>query len=168
MMIQNSNLNDKEEIFKLYELATNFQKERYTVHWPIFKDSLIESEIKQNRQWKLVIDGQIACIWATTFSDPQIWQEKNSDPAVYIHRIATHPNFRGRQLVQHIVNWAKDYASANDKAYIRMDTVGENTSLITYYQRCGFAFLGLSKLNDTEGLPMHYDNAIVSLFEISL
>jgi hypothetical protein len=49
-----------------------------------------------------------------------------------------------------------------------MDTVGDNSGLINYYTKCGFEFLGLLKLKNTKGLPAHYDNATVSLFQIDL
>jgi ribosomal protein S18 acetylase RimI-like enzyme len=105
---------------------------------------------------------------ATTFSDPQIWEERNNDSAVYIHRIATNPEFRGQNLVGHILEWAKKFALENKKRFIRMDTVGENPGLINYYTKFGFDFLGLSKLQNTGGLPAHYDNATVSLFQFEL
>lgn len=166
--VQNSNINDIDEIFRLYKIATNFQKTRFTSYWPEFDRALIEAEISTNRQWKIVIDGKIACIWATTFYDPQIWEERNEDPAVYIHRIATNPDFRGQNLVVQIVTWAKIYAIENQKQFIRMDTVGENLGLISYYTKCGFDFLGLLKLKNTEGLPAHYNNATVSLFQMTI
>ncbi|MDR2145384.1 MAG: GNAT family N-acetyltransferase [Tannerella sp.] len=136
--------------------------------WPQFDKALIEREIAEKRQWKLMIDGQMACVWATTFDDPQIWEERNNDPAVYIHRIATNPDFRGQYFVDELVVWAKIYALKNEKKFIRMDTVGENKGLIDYYQKSGFDFLGLAKLRQTEGLLAHYQNATVCLFEISL
>jgi ribosomal protein S18 acetylase RimI-like enzyme len=102
------------------------------------------------------------------FSDPLIWAERNTDPAVYIHRIATNPACRGRNLVLQIVDWAKQYAITNNKKYIRLDTVGNNTGLIRHYQHCGFAFLGLFTLKTTAGLPAHYNNASVSLFELEV
>jgi hypothetical protein len=49
-----------------------------------------------------------------------------------------------------------------------MDTVGDNSGLINHYTRCGFEFLGLLKLRNTEGLPAHYDNATLSLFQIDV
>ena len=166
--IQNSNSNDTEEIFRLYKIATDFQKTRFTHHWLEFDRELIETEISENRQWKIVADGKIACVCATTFDDPQIWEERNEDPAVYIHRIATNPDFRGQNLVGKIVEWAKKYAFENQKQYIRMDTVGYNLGLINYYTKCGFKFLGLFKLKNTGELPAHYENATVSLFEIEV
>ncbi|WP_294213173.1 GNAT family N-acetyltransferase [uncultured Chryseobacterium sp.] len=166
--IQNSTSDDLDEIFRLYRIATDFQKAKAAVHWPEFDRQMIGNEILENRQWKIEIDGKTACVWATTFSDPQIWEERNEDPALYIHRIATDPDFRGQNLVTEIVRWAKGYATRNNKIFIRMDTVGENKGLISYYERCGFEFLGLSTLKNTEGLPAHYSNATVCLFEIKL
>ena len=58
------------------------------------------------------------------------------------------------------------FAKENNKQFIRMDTVGENKKLIGYYQKCGFSFLGLFQLTNTETLPLHYHNATVSLFEM--
>jgi hypothetical protein len=49
-----------------------------------------------------------------------------------------------------------------------MDTVGENKALIDHYRKCGFEYLGLRKLKNTQSLPAHYYNASVSLFEIPL
>ncbi len=166
--IQNSNLNDIEEIFRLYKIATDFQKTRFTSYWPEFDRKLIETEIIENRQWKIIVEGRIACVWATTFNDPQIWEERNEDPSVYIHRIATNPDFRGQNLVVQIVEWVKIYAKENQKQFVRMDTVGENAGLISYYTKCGFDFLGLLKLKNTEELPAHYNNATISLFQIKI
>lgn len=168
MKIENCSIEDIEEIFRLYRIATAFQKTKFIVHWPDFERSLVETEIMENRQWKIVIDEQVACVWATTYSDPLIWEEKNSDPSVYIHRIATNPDYRGNHLVTHMVAWAREHAMANNKKYVRLDTVGENEKLIDYYTKCGFRFLGLSKLKNTNGLPAHYDNASVSLFELTV
>ena len=168
MEIKNSTIQDIDEIFRLYKIATDFQKTRFTVHWPEFDRNLIETEISQERQWKIIIDKQVACVWATAFNDPQIWEERNEDPSIYIHRIATNPDFRGQNFVGQIVEWAKQYAFYNKKKFIRMDTVGNNPGLISHYSKCGFDFLGLLKLQNTEGLPAHYDNATVSLFQMTL
>lgn len=168
IQIHNSSMSDIDEIFRLYRIATDFQKTKFTVHWPEFDRRLIETEISENRQWKIMADGKIACVWATTFSDPQIWEERNKDPSVYIHRIATNPDYRGQNLVGQIVVWVKGYAEKNQKQFVRMDTVGDNQGLINYYTKCGFDFLGLLKLKNTEGLPAHYDNATVSLFQMTI
>jgi RimJ/RimL family protein N-acetyltransferase len=166
MNIYNSQIDDIDRIFELYKTATAFQNEKTMVSWPNFERELVEKEISENRQWKLIIDNQIACVWATTDSDPQIWGAKNNDPSIYIHRISTSPKFRGKCLVKEIATWAKIYAEKRNKNYIRMDTVGENNRLINHYKKCGFEYLGLTKLKNTNELPNHYQNATVCLFQM--
>jgi ribosomal protein S18 acetylase RimI-like enzyme len=169
MIIEHCTLTDISEIFRLYKIATEYQKSiKAVVIWPEFEYRLVETEIKENRQWKLLIDDQIACVWATTFSDEKIWEERNADPAIYIHRIATNPQFRGNNFVKIIVEWAKDYAKIKSKNYVRLDTLGNNIRLIDYYKSAGFDFLGMFNLKDTSGLPAHYHNTPACLFEIKL
>jgi ribosomal protein S18 acetylase RimI-like enzyme len=166
MEIQNSTLADIDRIFELYRMAAGYMKERFHVHFPEFSRTMVETEIQEQRQWKMLINGELACIWATTFQDPQIWEEKDKDPSVYIHRITTVPAFRGQQLVKKIVDWSVSYARSHNRKYVRLDTVGENTRLIEHYQQCGFNFLGMVTLQDTTGLPDHYQLDKVSLFEL--
>jgi len=169
MKITNSTPKDITEIFRLYKIASAYQQtKKDVVVWPDFEQELVEKEVAEQRQFKLVVEDEIACVWAVTFSDEQIWEEWNSDTAVYIHRIATNPNHRGKNLVASIVVWATTYAKANQKRYIRLDTVGNNSKLITHYTNNGFEFLGLFKLKETRNLPGHYKKAPVSLFEIDL
>ena len=169
MTIENCTAADIDEIFRLYAIASAYQRSKKTVVvWPTFERLLVETEIAENRQWKLLIDGQIACVWATTFSDEQIWEERNADAAVYIHRIATNPAFRGNHFVTSIVQWAKAHAREHHKDFVRLDTLGHNVKLIAYYTSAGFHFLGMFDLKDTKGLPDHYHNVPACLFEIKL
>jgi ribosomal protein S18 acetylase RimI-like enzyme len=169
LTIQNSTIEDIDNIFSLYRIATEYQKDKFPDNqWPEFDREMVMSEIKDSRQWKMVIDNKIACIWAITFNDPEIWEDRDNDPSIYIHRIATNPEFRGHKFVSQIVDWAKLYAKAKDKKYIRLDTCGYNTKLIEHYKTSGFNFLGIWKLKNYEGLPSHYHNADVCFFEIEL
>ena len=169
MKIENCVPEDIDEIFRLYKIASEYQKSKQTVVvWPEFKKQLVETEIAENRQWKLIIDEEIACVWATAFNDEQIWEERNADAAIYIHRIATNPNFRGKNFVAIIVEWAREYAKSKGKNFVRLDTLGNNTKLIEHYTNGGFRFLGMFDLKNTKGLPDHYHNVPACLFEIQL
>ncbi|SKB27818.1 GNAT family N-acetyltransferase [Maribacter arcticus] len=169
MVVKNVRKEDIDEIFRLYNIASNYQKSKKTVVvWPDFDREMVSQEIAEHRQFKLLIDDEIACIWAITFSDAQIWEKRNEDPAIYIHRIATNPKFRGHNFVGAIVDWAKDYANVHTKQFIRLDTIGENTRLINHYCNCGFDFLGMFDLPNVDELPPHYKEGPVCLFEIDL
>ena len=169
MKIETSTPKNISEIFQLYGLATEYQKRIFPENtWPTFERELVETEIQEQRQFKMVIDGHVACVWAITFTDPQIWEERNSDPSIYIHRIATNPSFRGQRFVETIVEWARGYAKSHQKKFIRMDTCGDNQKLIKHYTNCGFDFLGMVRLKNADELPSHYQDADVCLFQINV
>ena len=169
MQIENSTIEDIDNIFRLYKMASAYQKAKQTVVvWPEFDRQLVVTEIAENRQWKLIIDGDIACVWVITFSDAQIWAVRNADAAIYIHRIASDDKFRGYNFIAIIVAWAKNYARGIGKDFVRLDTIGNNIKLIEHYTNAGFTFLGLFNLTDTSGLPAHYHNGAACLFEIKL
>ena len=169
MTIKNVSASDIEKIFELYKIASHYQKEKKTVIvWPDFDREMVINEIAENRQFKLLVNNEVVCIWAITFSDEQIWEDSNTDSAIYIHRIAVNPNFRGNNYIATITNWAKEYALKKEIQFIRLDTLGENKNLITHYKNAGFHFLGLFNLKNTSNLPDHYKLAPVCLFEIDL
>jgi len=168
MVIKNSELIDIDLIFEMYHVATEYQKERVIDYWPDFDREMVRNEVIEKRQFKLILEDNIACVWAITFDDPYIWGAKNNTESIYIHRIATNKKFRGNNFALKIVKWAKQYAQKYDKKYIRLDTVGYNEKLINHYSKCGFEFLGITNLSATKKLPDHYQNASVSLFEIKL
>lgn len=160
---------DTDTILSLYRSARDFQTQKKMVVWPIFEKDFIEKEINEQKQWKLLIEDALACNWAITFSDNEIWGEKDKDDAIYIHRIATNPFFRGNRYIDKIVTWAKEYARQKDKRFVRLDTLGNNTGLIKHYTSAGFQFLGMFELTDTSNLPGHYQvESNCCLFEIDL
>jgi hypothetical protein len=96
----------------LYAIASAYQNQNVVV-WPNF-DQHLETELSENRQWKLIIENQIACVWAIN-STMLKWEERDCNDAIYIHRIATHSDFRGHNFVKIIVDWAKEYAKVSVK-----------------------------------------------------
>lgn len=168
MTILNSTAGDLKNILKLYDDAIAYQKKVFHRHWKDFDEKMIEDEIKEKRQWKIVANNQIVCIFSITFNDPLIWKEKDRDPSIYLHRIVTNPSFRGNFYVKDIVKWATEYGRKNGKQFVRMDTFGDNQKLIDYYTKCGFRFLGLTAMTKADQLPKHYEGASLSLFEIQI
>ncbi len=168
MQIINSTTEDTATIFQFYGHAIAYQKTKFNKHWKGFDAELVATEIKENRQWKIMEGSTVVCVFAITFNDPIIWGEKDGQPSIYIHRIVTHPDHRGKNYVNAIITWAKTYCKENNKQFIRLDTWGDNEKLINYYISCGFTFLGLSKKMNSENLPSHYSGLTLSLFEIKI
>ena len=168
MEIVKSQTADIPAVFKLYDFATAFQEKVGTNSWKGFEVSMVENEIKEERHFVIRDEGVISATFVITFSDPLIWKEANEDPAVYIHRIATHPDFRGRNYVQQIVDWTIDFAKAKNLKYVRLDTTSGNERLNQYYIKCGFTYKGISNIQWNETLPEHYKDGGFALFEIQI
>lgn len=166
--IRNCSEKDIPVILSLYQEARVLMQSKQQVVWPIFSESSIRAEIEGKQIWCILVDSEIGCIWSTAFSDSLIWGERDKQPSVYIHRIATNAKFRGMGFVSSIVDWAKIFALENAKLFVRMDTVGRNHALINHYQKYGFTFLGASPLECADGLPDHYKEGEVCYFEIEL
>jgi len=63
MEIKNSTAIDIPEIFRLYNLASAYQRSKQTVVvWPEFEKELVETEVAEKRQWKMMIDGDSLCL----------------------------------------------------------------------------------------------------------
>jgi ribosomal protein S18 acetylase RimI-like enzyme len=168
MEIRNSTANDIEDIFKIYEQASAYKLQVGNKGWKGFKLVQVQKEIAENRHFVILEGQEIACTFLLTFKDVIIWKESANDTSIYIHRIATNPLFRGNSYVTKIVTWAKEYAIANEKKYIRLDTHSGNDKINTYYISCGFTFKGVNQINWTPELPEHYKEGSFSLFEIAL
>jgi ribosomal protein S18 acetylase RimI-like enzyme len=168
MQIINCTPGDIKTIFELYDKASEYQKLVFHRHWQPFDPLLIKQEIEEDRLWKIMVDGSIACLFTVAYSDPLIWGQRDREPALYIHRIVTNPLFRGQGYVKIIVEWAKAFGRSIGKKYLRMDTWGDNQKLIDYYMKFGFAFVDIITPTNTDVLPKHYEGITLCLLEIEL
>lgn len=168
MKILNCDLSDLNAILDLYNQAIAFQKTKNCAVWPVFDAEDVLQAITEQRQFKISIDGSMAGVFTYTFNDKAIWEEKDKNDALYIHKIATSAKFKGQHLVKEIIDFSKIYALSKSKTFLRMDTVGDNKGLIAYYTQFGFNYLGLHQLKNYADLPLHYHRAAVSLFELAL
>lgn len=168
MEFLNSTTDDLSTIFDLYDAAIAHQKAVSNEHWLPFDRELVAREIAEGRQWKIVIDGEIACIFLVAYSDAAIWGERDKDPSIYLHRIVTNPAFRGRGFVRQIVHWAQKHGQATGKQYLRLDTWGTNDKLKSLYTQCGFTFLGVGLPADTTALPKHYSTISLGFYEMPI
>jgi ribosomal protein S18 acetylase RimI-like enzyme len=158
---------DLEVLEELYRLAIEYQRTRTANPWQGMNRPLIEKEIHGQLHWKIIEEDRIASFFSVAFSDRLVWDERDADPSIYLHRIVTNPSFRGRGYVKHIVAWAEEVGRAMGKHYIRLDTGRDNRRLNAYYSECGLEFCGIKQFDDTgdPAVPRHYLGSGLSLFE---
>ncbi|RFZ90290.1 GNAT family N-acetyltransferase [Mucilaginibacter conchicola] len=168
IQIEPTRIDDLDEIFHLYNEAIAYQKKVGNNHWLGFEREMVEQELAENRHFKILGNGHIIGTFLYTLSDPLIWKDANAIPAIYIHRIATNPVARGNNLVEKIIEWSKAFAAANQLQYIRIDTGAGNDRLINYYIKCGFTYLGDTKVDYTPDLPLHYKDGSFALLQLAV
>jgi ribosomal protein S18 acetylase RimI-like enzyme len=167
LIITPSTQEDVPTIRELFDAAIAYQKQKFGKHWHGFNEELVCEEIDKNLHWKITEREEIAAFFSIAFTDALVWDERDADPAIYLHRIVTNPAFRGRAYVRHITAWAMDYGRAAGKNFVRLDTDRENTKLNAYYQQCGYQFCGVKTFHDynNPAIPKHYFGSGLSLYE---
>jgi len=158
---------DIDNMVHLYRGAIEFQKQNGFNEWKEFDRDLVSLEIKQKRQWKIVIDGEIACIFCVAYSDPLLWRELDDSNSIYLHRIATNQKYKGKGFTGVIIEWARKQWP--DARYIRMDTWAENRALTAYYLKYGFSIAGYCQLDkEAKDLPLHYSSLKLVLLQMEV
>jgi hypothetical protein len=114
MKIVNATPHDVDVIFDLYDKAIEFQKTVFDKTWLGFDRELVDTEIAEGRLWKIVEDDRVACIFSVAYADPIIWGEHSHESAMYIHRIVTNPEFRGRGYVRAITDLGRSIMLARN------------------------------------------------------
>ncbi len=168
MHFLNSTPDDLQTIFNFYDAAIAHQKAVSDMHWLPFDREMVKAEIAEGRQWKIMVDGQVACVFVVAYADAAIWGERDRDPSVYFHRIVTHPAFRGNNFVLKIVDWGKQHGRDLGKKFVRLDTWAENLKLKEVYLRAGFQFLGIQAPANPAALPSHYSGIMLAFFEMPI
>jgi predicted GNAT family N-acyltransferase len=166
--VSNTSLQDLEQIKWLFDEAIKLQSKNGYKVWESIDEIALQKDITNNLQFKIVKDENIVCIFSIQYNDPFIWQDKDQNDAIYLHRIVTSPNFKGQRLFEKVLTWAIGFAKQECKKFIRMDTWAANHQLIDYYQTFGFRFIENYKTTDTEELPLQNRNLNVALLELTI
>ena len=166
--ITNTTKDDWDDILWLFEQAMDLQgKNGYKV-WEGIDKTALERDIEEGLQYKIVKGDDIQCIFSIQHNDPFIWRDRDQNDAIYLHRIVVNPNFKGQKQFQKVLNWAKQFAQANNLRYVRMDTWADNAKIIDYYKSFGFEFIENYKTTDASELPIQNRNLNVALLEMVL
>ncbi|OAB46194.1 GNAT family N-acetyltransferase [Paenibacillus glacialis] len=76
--------------------------------------------------------------------DNNLWgkDESHSNTSVFVHRLAIHREYAGKGLGADILRWAESGVCFDGKDRIRLDCVGDNTTLNRFYSQNGYEYMG--------------------------
>jgi ribosomal protein S18 acetylase RimI-like enzyme len=151
-----------------YEAAIAFQKLHDYNVWNGYAKELLVKEARDHLLHKLEIDGKIALVFSAIYSDKLLWHETDRDDAVYVHRLAVNPEYRGRKLFRHVFAWLLEEAKNKKRKFLRLDTWGDNPKMIRYYESFGYRFVRNYSSGNDERLPPPHRNLFFALMEYEI
>ena len=153
-------------IYRLFEEAIQYQKDNNFIGWNSYDKEYIRADITNGLLLKIMVAGEIFCIFSICYKDEHIWREKENGDALYIHRIVVNRKLKKPQAFSLVLDWAMNHARKHQLKYIRMDTWADNAKIIGYYQKFGFRFVENYTTPDIDRLPIQHRNLDLALLEL--
>ncbi len=139
---------DTEEVFLVLKGAAQWLNDQKLSQWSFLLSGGEDGEIKQailDRETYVLCDkGKVKATF-TLYEGPSGWDrhiwDGEADGAIYLHRLAVHPDCMGNGLGKKAVDWiCRKYSGTP----LRLDCVGDNEKLNAYYQGIGFVLKGVT------------------------
>lgn len=166
--IINTEKSDLEFIYSLFDSAIEYQKRKGYPVWNSYDKIVLQKDIEQRLQYKIVWNDNILCVFSICYSDKIIWREKEQGNAMYLHRIVVNPEFKGQKQFEKVLEWSIEEAKKKGLEYIRMDTWDNNPSIVDYYKSFGFQFVEHFTTPNTTDLPIQHRNLGLTLLEYKI
>jgi protein-tyrosine phosphatase len=110
--------------------------------WPLeFPRQPLAEAIEQGEVYLALLDGQAVGTLTLQWSDRPIWGDRPED-AGYVHKLAIHHTYAGRELGRRLLAWAERTIAAAGRDYARLDCMASNPVLRDYYERAGYEYRG--------------------------
>ncbi|ACO45693.1 GNAT family N-acetyltransferase [Deinococcus deserti] len=82
--------------------------------------------------------GQPVGCYVLLDQDPLFWPDDPEGEALYLHKLAVHPEVQGRRLAWTLLQRAAQQAADRRRAYLRLDTATHRPKLRAVYESIGF------------------------------
>ena len=147
-MIRKANQNDLREIKKLTEACAKALQQQNIFQWN--KDypsrEKLQNDIQQQKLYVFEEDNMIISIIVLTSKMDEVykyisWLSKTGNN-LYVHRLATRPEFWGNGYARKMMDFAEEFAKNKNFISIRLDTFSKNTRNQKFYEARGYTQLG--------------------------
>lgn len=152
-------------VYRLFDEAIAYQKRNGYPVWPDYDKDVLQQDIAQQLQFKVLSEGIIHGIFSICYRDEIVWRERENGQAIYLHRIVVNPEMKGKNLFGEVLDWAQQRAQEKQLPAIRMDTWADNPTIIAYYQSFGFKIIDYYTTPNSEALPVQQRGNDIVLLE---
>ncbi len=165
LKIEPTTKDDLEFIAQIFDDAITYQIRNNFPIWKGHDKKFILKDIERNRQYKILIDDKIACVFSVFYSDDAIWKDRDKGDGLYLNRMVVNPQFKGQRLFGKVLDRAKEHAAKRNIPFVRMDIWANNVDMISYYKSFGFEVVDRIRTTQNESLPASYWDIDVVLLE---
>lgn len=166
--IINTTHEDLDLVYWLFDQAILYQQQHGYPAWRGYEKNALSTEVEQLLQYKVVQNPHVLAIFSVSYSDPATWGEWDTGQALFLHRVITHPQFKGQCIFEKVLNWALQTAKEKRLDYIRIDTWTDNPAIIAFYEGYGFHVVAARVTPDTPELPAQNRNLRVTLMQVAV
>ena len=119
--------------------------------------------IQKQQFFVATIDDEIVGTVQLTKTDDSMWGETTKE-AFYIHSLAVRRRWQGHQIGGRLLCWIEAFAIQNNRRYLRLDCMAENSTLCQYYEQLGFVSCCIKEIlgGDTIYKAQLFEKAIQS------
>ncbi len=139
-MILKVQFSDLDAIYALTKSCGQHLIDKGIFQWNEFYPSkeVLKKDIQLDQLYKFVENDQIiGIVVLTEIEDEEYkrvkWLTKNGGN-LYIHRLAVHPNFQGKGIAKHLMDFAENFAEINKYQSVRLDTFSQNKRNQQFYE----------------------------------
>jgi GNAT superfamily N-acetyltransferase len=106
--------------------------------WPLpFPRDQIAAAIDRGEVYVVEGEDGEAVATVTMLQDDPYWGDRPPD-AFYVHKLVVRRDRAGRGIGAAIVEWANAEAAEAGREFLRLDCLGDNPAIRTYYEDLGF------------------------------
>jgi ribosomal protein S18 acetylase RimI-like enzyme len=98
--------------------------------------------IAEHATWLLRQNERVVGVVSVTWSEPEIWVERDIDQSGYIRGLVIDRQLVGNGLGRDLLDWAEAHIAASARNLARLDCVRTNRNLRLYYERAGYRHVG--------------------------
>ena len=147
-MIRKANLNDLRDIKKLTEACAKALQQQNIFQWNEHYPSLekLKNDIEKQELYIFEEENMIISIIVLTSKMDDVYRNINwlskTGNNLYVHRLATHPEFWGKGYARKMMDFAEEFAKNKNFTSIRLDTFSKNIRNQKFYEARGYTKLG--------------------------
>ncbi|MDR9455827.1 MAG: GNAT family N-acetyltransferase [Salegentibacter sp.] len=160
-MIRKASLKDLNEIKKLTEACAEALQQQNIYQWNENYPSRekLENDIKREELFVYKHKNRIIAIIVLTPKMDKVYRNINwlteTGNNLYVHRLATHPDFWGQRYARKMMDFAEDFAKTGNFISIRLDTFSQNKRNQKFYEARAYQKLGDVYFPHKNDQPFH-------------